>query len=332
MAQQGELDANDTRRDLQLEARAHIRVQREIDARFSSGSLGEPASIDLIRWIHRTFYEDASERMLRIEHQAGAFKLVPGEFRAEAKHDVAVGRHQPPSSHRVGAFMEYFEQRYRFESLGTPARIVAMAAAHHRLNDIHPFVDGNGRVSRLMSHAMALFAGIGAHGLWSISRGLARGLDDAGEYKRMMDAADAPRRGDFDGRGNLSQEALIEFVTWFCRVAFDQLRFMQGLFDLGTLGERLQAYVHEALGGGDAASALASEVLRAEKQNAFHGLVTRLQPALPADRSPHRFRRAMTAAVRRPALARARACRPIRASHCSPASPCPAPTCRGRRR
>ena len=158
--------------------------------------------------------------------------------------------------------MEYFEQRYRFESLGTSARIVAMAAAHHRLNYIHPFVDGNGRVSRLMSHAMALLAGIGAHGLWAISRGLARGLDDAGEYKRMMDAADAPRRGDLDGRGNLSQEALIEFVTWFCRVALDQLRFMQGLFDLGSLGDRLQAYVRGTLGRGDAASALALEALR----------------------------------------------------------------------
>ena len=259
----GELDANDARRDLQLEARAHIRVQRELDARFAAGTLDEPASRDLIRWMHRTFYEGASERMLRVEHPAGPFMLVPGEFRGDATHDVAVGRHQPPSSARVGALMEYFEQRYRFASLGASARIVAMAAAHHRLNYIHPFVDGNGRVSRLMSHAMALPAGVGAHGLWSISRGLARGIDDAGEYKRMMDAADAPRRGDLDGRGNLSQEALIEFVTWFCRIALDQVRFMQGLFDLGTLGARLDAYVRGPLRAGEAASALIAEVLRA---------------------------------------------------------------------
>ena len=52
--------------------------------------------------------------------------------------------------------MAYFEQRYRFEALGSGSRILAMAAAHHRLNYIHPFLDGNGRVSRLMSHAMAL--------------------------------------------------------------------------------------------------------------------------------------------------------------------------------
>ena len=74
-----------------------------------------------------------------------------------------------------------------------------MAAAHHRLNYIHPFLDGNGRVSRLMSHAMALSAGIGAHGLWSVSRGLARGLTSRGDYKRMMDHADSPGRATSTG-------------------------------------------------------------------------------------------------------------------------------------
>jgi hypothetical protein len=54
-----------------------------------------------------------------------------------------------------------------------------------------------------MSHAMAHTAGIGAHGLWSISRVLARGLKDRGEYKRMMDYADTPCENDLDGRGNL---------------------------------------------------------------------------------------------------------------------------------
>jgi Fic family protein len=51
--------------------------------------------------------------------------------------------------------MRYFETRYRFRELGKAGRIMAIPAAHHRLNYIHPFPDGNGRVSRLMSHAMA---------------------------------------------------------------------------------------------------------------------------------------------------------------------------------
>ena len=123
------------------------------------------------------------------------------------------------------------------------SRIIAMAAAHHRFNYIHPFLDGNGRVSRLMSHAMALQAGIGAHGLWSVSRGLARGLDSRGDYRRIMDHADTPRQGDLDGRGNLSRRALVEFVTWFLQVCLDQVTFMGGLFALDTLSGRLRAYV-----------------------------------------------------------------------------------------
>jgi Fic family protein len=120
---------------------------------------------------------------------------------------------------------------------------MAMAAVHHRLNYIHPFLDGNGRVSRLMSHAMALAAGIGAHGLWSVSRGLARGLASRGDYKRMMDHADMPRQGDLDGRGNLSRRALEDFIVWFLKVCLDQVTFMTGLFALDTLVERLRLYV-----------------------------------------------------------------------------------------
>lgn len=257
-----DLHADDARRDLQIEARAHIRVQTEVDALHSANSYGEPASAERIRWLHRKFYEGASPHMLTVEHPRGNYTFVPGEFRTETLHDVVVGRHHPPSSDRVADFMHYFEERYRFERLGTSARIFAMAAAHHRLNYIHPFADGNGRVSRLMSHAMALQAGVGAHGLWSISRGLARGLADSGEYKRMMDEADSPRRGDLDGRGNLSLEALVEFVTWFCRIALDQVTFMTELFDLDTLEGRLCRYVQQTLGLDQGSEALPIEVLR----------------------------------------------------------------------
>ena len=94
-----------------------------------------------------------------------------------------------------------------------------------------------------MSHAMALQAGIGAHGLWSVSRGLARGLESRGDYKRMMDHADSPRQGDLDGRGNLSRRALADFTVWFLKVCLDQVTFMGGLFALDTISDRLRLYV-----------------------------------------------------------------------------------------
>ena len=115
-----------------------------------------------------------------------------------------------------------------------------------RASYIHPFPDGNGRVSRLLSHAMALQAGVGAHGLWSLARGLARGLTSRTEYKSMLDAADAPRQGDLDGRGNLSLHALTAFTQWFLSVCLDQVNFMASLFDLENLGRRLQRYVAQS--------------------------------------------------------------------------------------
>lgn len=246
----GNFDQDDTRRNLQREAVAHVRVQAQIDRKAADNSLPEPASIEFIRWLHREFYRDGAPAMLRIGGEGRELTMEPGAWRSRADHDVAVGRHMPPSSQRVADFMRYFEDRYRFAPLKKAGRIMAMAAAHHRFNYIHPFPDGNGRVSRLMSHAMAHLAGIGAHGLWSISRGLARGLEGGppgrSEYRQMMDSADTPRQGDLDGPGNLSQRALNEFVLWFLQVALDQVKFMSSLLEIGTLAARLRNYVERS--------------------------------------------------------------------------------------
>lgn len=242
----GEFDQDEQRRNLQLEAAAHVRVQAEIDRMAAEDRLPEPASPDFVCWLHREFYKDMPDALLRISGTQTTFRMEPGKWRSAAEQDVAVGRHVPPSSDRIDEFMRHFAARYRFAEMGKAARIMAIAAAHHRFNYIHPFPDGNGRVSRLMSHAMALKAEIGAHGLWSVSRGLARGLKSRSEYKSMMDQADAPRQGDLDGRGNLSQQALTEFVKWFLAVCLDQANFMSDLFDLNTLSNRLHRYVGQS--------------------------------------------------------------------------------------
>lgn len=241
----GDYDQNDHRRHLQIEAAAHVRVQGEIDRQGAEGTLPDAASIAFIKWLHAEFYRDAPEALLRITANERTFVMVPGEWRSRPEHDVAVGRHVPPSSDRVDEFMEYFADRYRADRAGRAGRIISMAAAHHRFNYIHPFPDGNGRVSRLMSHAMAWSAGVAAGGLWSVSRGLARGLRSRAEYHQLMDLADTPRQNDVDGRGNLSERALIEFVTWFLRIAIDQVEFMSQLFELDTLARRFKKLVAE---------------------------------------------------------------------------------------
>ncbi len=257
----GEFDRDEERRDLQIEAAAHVRVQAKLDAMAAEGRLPEPASADFLLWLHHEFYRDAPVRMLAIRGSSRTFIMTPGRWRSGAEEDVSVGRHQPPSSNRVQDFMAYFADRYRFDRMGQAARILAIPAAHHRFNYIHPFPDGNGRVSRLMSHAMAHQAGIGAHGLWSISRGLARGLESRSDYKRMMDHADMPRQGDLDGRGNLSQRSFVEFILWFLRVCIDQVTFMSELFELENLARRLKTYVEKSENLKPQASRLLEEAL-----------------------------------------------------------------------
>lgn len=242
----GDLDDDEGRRNLQIEAAAHVRVQAEIDRLCADGALPDPASADFIKRLHADFYQGASEAMLLIKGKDRSFVMEPGRFRDRPEEDVEVGRHLPPSSERVAAFMDRFAERYASDKLGAAGKILAIPAAHHRFNYIHPFPDGNGRVSRLISHAMIQRAGIGAHGLWSVSRGLARGLESRQEYKQMMAYADAPRQGDRDGRGNLSQAALEAFVLWFLKVCLDQVTFMSSLFDLPNLTARLKLYVERS--------------------------------------------------------------------------------------
>ncbi|HEY8096492.1 MAG TPA: Fic family protein [Methylobacter sp.] len=238
-----DLEKDELRRNFQIEARAHVRLQQTIDRLYAAGTMPEPASTEFLCWLHKEFYHDAPESMLWIDNGEHGFRMESGVLCSRPEHNVSVGRHIPPDSVHVAEFMRYFEQRYRLAAMGKGERIIAMAASHHRLAYIHPFADGNARVSRLMSHAMGLTAGIGASGLWSVSRGFARGLESRQDYKSQMDYADTPRQGDLDGRGNLSQKALTEFIHWFLEVCLDQVDFMSGLFEFDRLAGRLKAYV-----------------------------------------------------------------------------------------
>lgn len=227
-----------TRRDLQLEARAHIEVQRMIDAR--TDVPGPPASQAFIRWTHREFCARLPESLLSVENPDTRERLnvVPGELRTR---DVAVGRHIPPPPADLPTFLARFEEAYDPARLTKPRQAIAAAAAHHRLLWIHPFLDGNGRVTRLMSHAMLLDLGVGS-ALWSVSRGLAR---RSAEYKGLLMAADEPRRGDLDGRGALSQSALIEFCQFFLEVCLDQVRYMRELLQPSELRRRMELYTRD---------------------------------------------------------------------------------------
>jgi hypothetical protein len=139
----------------------------------------------------------------------------------------------------VPRFLDRFDNGY--SALGRSEAILAAAAAHHRLLWIHPFVDGNGRVARLMSHAVLLET-LDTGAVWSVARGLARNV---GPYKQHLMSCDSARRNDLDGRGALSEEALAEFTAFFLKTCLDQVRFMEELVQPDRLRERILAWAEE---------------------------------------------------------------------------------------
>lgn len=235
-ALQGDYSTDIEKRNLQLEARAHVTVQQWID---NDGLPGVAAvSREGLCSIHARFCQELPDDLLFV-HAPGTqdkIRIVPGALR---DRDVQVGRHVPISPGAVPRFLDHFERT--FSRLGRHALIVSAAAAHHRLLWIHPFLDGNGRVARLMSHAILLNV-LDTGGVWSVARGLAR---SSARYKAQLAAADAPRDSDLDGRGSMSERALAEFTRFFLEVCIDQVSFMEELVQPARLRTRVRGWAEE---------------------------------------------------------------------------------------
>ena len=228
-------DAN--KRDLQLEAKAHIAVQEWIDR---GGLKGRAVTSDGIRETHQRFCELLPEDLLWVEdpEKKERVRVVAGELR---KRDVVVGTHVAVSAGAVPRFLARFEEVYG--ALNKTNSILAAATGHHRLLWIHPFLDGNGRVARLMSHAM-LLESLDTGAAWSVARGLARNVE---AYKRHLVACDQPRRNDLDGRGQLSEEALAAFAEFFLGICIDQVNFMESLVQPDRLRTRIRMWAEEEI-------------------------------------------------------------------------------------
>ena len=251
-AMRNDYSADPEKRSLQLEAKAHVTVQGWID----EGALaGRAVAADAICEVHRRFGALLPPELLKVKNPdtGEVLDVVPGELR---HRDVRVGRHVPVSPGAVPRFLKRFEEAYG--ALGRSETILAAAAAHHRLLWIHPFLDGNGRVARLMSHAVLLEA-LDTGGVWSVARGLARAQT---AYKAHLVSCDGPRRNDLDGRGALSEEALSGFTTFFLETCLDQVRFMESLVQPDRLRDRILIWAEEEVRA-DALPAKAGKILEA---------------------------------------------------------------------
>jgi Fic family protein len=236
-ALKGDYAGDPETRNLQLEAEAHIEVQSWIDG---GGLAGRALTQAGLQDMHRRFCEGLPSDLLVVTDPETRERrdVVPGALRTR---DVKIGRHVPVSPGAVPRFLARFEAAYA--ALGRTDAILAAATAHHRLLWIHPFLDGNGRVARLMSYAVFRDA-LDTGGIWSVARGLAR---NESAYKTHLADCDRVRRNDLDGRGHLSEEALADFVAFFLRTAIDQVDFMDHLIQPERLRGRILVWAEEEI-------------------------------------------------------------------------------------
>jgi Fic family protein len=238
-AMQQQYDAEPAKRNLQLESVAHITVQRQMEAWLQEETPPNIAGQEFLCSLHREFFNLLPEefQVMTNPDTGRESRVVPGGLRTQP---VKVGQHEPPGHDNLPAFMDRFAEVYVPEKQHGAAKLVAAAAAHHRLMWIHPFLDGNGRVARLFTEAYLHRIPVHGFGLWSVSRGLARRNVD---YKAALTWADAPRRNDLEGRGNLSNEGLVKFCRFFLEVCLDQVDYMGTMLQLDGLVERVRSYV-----------------------------------------------------------------------------------------
>jgi len=130
---------------------AHIKAERAMRERLASDSSPVVFSAEFILWLHREFHSHIPKDEWMTSSTSGkVYPLVPGELRT---YNVDVGRHVPPDHGSLDKFLTRYEAFYSSRDILATDRLIAAAAAHHRLAWIHPFGDGNGRVARLQSHA-----------------------------------------------------------------------------------------------------------------------------------------------------------------------------------
>jgi Fic family protein len=225
-------------RQLQHLSLAHINTQIQLESNINQS---RPIfSNDYLKNIHKLFYSfDGMDEFLNIKFYEQSRRMQIGEFR---DNNVKVGFHTPIDYQELNNSMIQYNDIYgkNIERGLKSQKIINIFSSHHRLLWIHPFLDGNGRTSRLFLDMLMHYIGVEGYGMWNISRGLAR---NNSKYKFLLSQADELRINDYDGRGNLSSRGLFELVDFMLDIALDQIAYMQQMLQISNLIDRIDKYI-----------------------------------------------------------------------------------------
>lgn len=211
---------------------AHVETEKSLMDTVQSADNINICAPAFLTGIHASFYRHLPGDHLFTHTHSGFTDMPvnPGKLR-----DVNVsvdGRFaHGPDFEALPALMDQFARHYNPDNFHGDERLIAMAASHHRLTWLHPFRDGNGRVSRLFSGLYLARTGINQRNLWSLSRGLSR---DKQRYMMELWATDAPEQ---------KEELLADFCRFLFSICLDQIAFMESLLRLDRIEARIDRYV-----------------------------------------------------------------------------------------
>jgi len=168
MYDEGE-DSKDVR-----EARNYASALKEAAKQLSeTGRSRENLSNELLKDLHKELMERG-----RTDEK----DPLPGEFRpgyAWIDESTGIGtrvRFAPPKAEIAASRMENFEEYMK--SAGVYPDLIDVGILHYQIETIHPFVDGNGRVGRLLIVLLLMASDILLHPLFYLSSYIRRNRDE----------------------------------------------------------------------------------------------------------------------------------------------------------
>jgi len=154
-------------------------LQSATKALVEEGRDRQNLSVDLVKSLHESLMESG-----RTDEDSR-----PGDFRSryvwieeESQDGYGTGiRFVPPKAEAAKSKMENFEAYMRSD--GEYPALVDIGILHYQLETVHPFLDGNGRVGRLLIVLLLIASDILVHPLFYLSSYIRRNRD---EYTNLL--------------------------------------------------------------------------------------------------------------------------------------------------
>lgn len=227
---------------------------------------------------------DITHSYIRELHRIAVQGLVregdatPGQYRI-VNVEIGQSQHRPPEHYSVhsdmGTLLDFVNQPAK-----THEQLLHVAIAHHRFLWIHPFQNGNGRVSRLLTYVMLAKHGfVSPTGLRAINPTAVFG-SDRNEYYDGLSAAD---RSLEDG----DDSGLLRWCTFFMTGIYSDLERLRSLQNFDFVAAALIVPSLDRFLSAGKITAVEREILirAVEDETIKAGDIVDLVPGTPSQRS-----------------------------------------------